>query len=623
MMRLKDLVKNASLSEVKQVREIVPVEDWVEDYYYSGVVTRMYPFWKEKIVEVFRKGVDEVIVIGSLGGGKTTFANALLMRKIYELSCFEPIAGLFNLLRGTVISFMYFSVSLQQALRTGYGMLMRMIDEAPYFQKVFRRDTDINSVVRFNGIEVYPGSIVEHQIGLALLGAVLDEANFLQARDPYEKAKEVYTAIINRRKSRFIVKGKDVGLSVLVSSAEEPSSFVEDRIAKVGNSENVLVVSSVAFELKRKQYSGDMFVVFIGSEFIRPRVVDGVEDLVEVLRYFKVSEEVLNEVRKWPVRYSVRNLLPREVAVYFKEVPVEFRRAFEDDVVRAVRDVLGVSVGSENKLFRSFVAYEDALEGRNAFRVDVVRLSSKDERRLQEWFDFGVIERPELPRYVHVDLGVKEDRTGIACVYVNGVKETDLGNLPIVRVDFMAGIEREVVYGDDEVPIWKIRDFLLWLREKGLNVVKVSFDSFQSLDMIQLLQKRGFKVEKLSVDRTDEQYLNLVTLYLERRIRHPENVVYRRELFGLEWDRVKRKVDHPTGGTKDVADAVAGAVWWAVNEWKEGVYDLAYGSSEVKMEFGGVVDEWVVRALKDRNKGIESWEDFFKQFGKSSRKKFW
>ena len=33
------------------------------------------------------------------------------------------------------------------------------------------------------------------------------------------------------------------------------------------------------------------------------------------------------------------------------------------------------------------------------------------------------------------------------------------------------------------------------------------------------------------------------------------------EFFGLEKDMVKRKVDHTSGGSKDVSDACAGAVF--------------------------------------------------------------
>ena len=41
---------------------------------------------------------------------------------------------------------------------------------------------------------------------------------------------------------------------------------------------------------------------------------------------------------------------------------------------------------------------------------------------------------------------------------------------------------------------------------------------------------------------------------------------FKRELFDLEKDNIRNKVDHPPdpGGSKDVSDAVVGAVWNAI-----------------------------------------------------------
>jgi hypothetical protein len=596
--------------EPVQIREIIPIEEWVESGYYAGPVSRMYDFWKEKIVEVYRRGVNEVIVIGSIGGGKTTFANALLMRKLYELSCYKNPEMLFRLLTGTRIAFMYFTVTLKQAAWTGFAMLRDMIDATPYFRNDFPRDRDVNSEIRFERMSVYTGSEFSHQLGLALLGAVLDEANFMRAKDPLEKARTLYTAIIERRKSRFVVDGRDRGLSVLVSSAEELSSFVEERIRKVGNDKDVLVASVVGYELKRHHYSSDSFVVFTGTEFSRPKIIDTVEDLVEVLGWFKVGKDVIEEVRKYPVKYSVKNVVPFEYRAYFKEVPMDFRRAFEEDIYRALKDVVGVSVGGENKLFRSMLAYDEAIVQKpKLFKDDVVQLSSKDEVRLQDMFRLDLVEGRDVPRYIHVDLGIKGDRTGMACAKVVGIKRSELGDLPIVEVEWMVGVEPNRRYVDDEVPLWKVREFLVWLRESGVNVVKVTFDSFQSVDMMQLLQRKGFQVERLSVDKTDEAYRNLVTLYLERRIRHVENVVYRKELFGLEWDG--KKVDHPAGGSKDVADAVAGAVFLVCKEWKQGQYELM---SQLEIFDERVEEWWYERKWEEYRVG--GWEDFFKKWGK-------
>jgi hypothetical protein len=607
---LLDQLVEVDVGAVVKVRDMIPVDEWVENVYYSGPVSRMYDFWKEKIVEVFNRGVNEVIVTGSIGGGKTTFANALLMRKLYELSCYLNPEALFKLLSGTRIAFMYFTVTLKQAARTGFSMLRDMIDSTEYFKDDFSRDREVNSEIRFPKLSVYTGSEFSHQLGLALIGAVLDEANFMKSKDPLEKARTLYTAIVERRKSRFVVDGKDMGLSVLVSSAEEPSSFVEERIRKVGNEDDVMVISVVGYELKRHHYSSSSFVVFTGTEFSRPKIIDTVEDLVEVLGWFRVSNSVIEEVRKYPVKYSVNNVVPLEYRGYFKEVPVDFRRAFEEDIYRALKDVIGVSIGGENKLFRSMIAYDEALVQKpKLFKDDVVQLSSKDDVKLQDMFRLDLVSDKDMPRYMHVDLGIKHDRTGMACAKVIDIKRSDLGDLPVVEVEWMVGIERNMRDIDDEVPLWKIREFLIWLREHGVNIVKVTFDSFQSVDMMQLLQKRGFQVEMQSVDRTDDAYRNLVTLYLERRIKHVENVVYRRELFGLEWDG--RKVDHPPGMSKDITDAVAGAVYLAVREWKQGSYEIMANPELFDEKIG---ERWIEDRWSDWK--VNSWDDFFKKWGR-------
>lgn len=604
----------------RKVREIEPPELWIDNPRYSGPAVQLADFWKEKFVEVVSGGYNEVIIIGSIGGGKTTFANVLLMRKIYEMSCFRPIPFLFGLMEGTIISFIYFSVSLKQAMRTGYGTLVQMLDATHYFRYEFPRDRNVDSEIRMGNrdIIIYSGSTFEHQIGLNLIGAVLDEANFYRAKDPFKKAQEIYTAVANRRKSRFVVKGRDMGLSILVSSAEDPSSFVESRIREAGNDPAVKVISAVGFEIRRSAYGSKTFWVFTGAEFVSPKIVDTHSDLISVLEYFKVSPEFVEKIRDLPLSTAIREL-PIEVRTYFKDVPIEFRRSFEQDPVRAVKDVLGVSIGSEGKLFRSIFAYEDCLiREPSPFDRDVIVLSSKDSVKVQDYFNLSAIRNREAPRYVHVDLGIKRDRTGMASAYVCGIKETELGALPIVELDFIVGFERDPRHLDDEVPIWKIREFLLWLRDKGINISKVTFDQYQSVDTLQLLKRSGFSADRLSVDKTDEQYLNLVSLYLERRLRHPENLVYRRELFTLEYDR--KKVDHPTGGSKDLADAVCASVWNATSEFKPGIYDLA----SRRREFGPTVDEILVWNFGDHtlNKGFSDWNEFFKTFSKDRRRRF-
>lgn len=557
---------------------IVPPEEWIFSKYYAGpLVTDMYPFWKEKFIEVINEGVNEVILYGSIGGGKTYFANALLVRKIYELAVLkDQLWDTLGIAKGSNIFFIYFNVSLRQARFTGYAELVSLIDQIEFFRKEFPRDKSVDSFLRFpNNIYVVTGSEFQHQLGLNVLGAVLDEGNFRLAKDAFQDAFQLYNTVTTRRLSRFVKGGRDLGISILISSAKEPTSFVESKIREVYGNSGVKVIRVTGFEVKRNKLTGsnssssegyldDPFWVFVGNGYISPRIVDTHEDLREVLTLLRVND-LFYDQSIVSVGYVIEKVLPEGIRDLFVCVPGVFRKVFEGDIVRAIRDVIGISI-AEDKLMRSVFAYEDAVDGKNLFTKDVLELSMYDNLQLFDYFDLKRATNKDKPRCVHVDFGISGDRTGIACAYIDSFIERDGKKLPVVRVEWLVGVGKSTAYKlDDQVPIWKIRNFLLWLREKGFNIKLVTFDRFQSIDTIQLLRRERFNVDLLSVDKDDSVYLNLVNLYLERRIKHPDHELYRKELFELEWDKERKKVDHVVGGSKDVADAVAGAVWSAVN----------------------------------------------------------
>lgn len=211
LVQMKDTEKKAA-----KLRDIVPIEEWIESEYYAGPdVLSLYPFWKQHIINIFNSPVkiNEVILTGGLGTGKTTIANIILLRKIYELSCYSNIPALFNLMASSKIMLAYFNLNLGQALLTGYGQLKEMIDNCPYFQEYFTRNQkkeaeivwpQANMMVRF-------ASGTQHTIGTNLIGSVLDEANFYSKTEKItesaiqvqDKAKQIYTETRNRRKITF------------------------------------------------------------------------------------------------------------------------------------------------------------------------------------------------------------------------------------------------------------------------------------------------------------------------------------------------------------------------------------------------------------------------------------
>ena len=128
-----------------------------------------------------------------------------------------------------------------------------------------------------------------------------------------------------------------------------------------------------------------------------------------------------------------------------------------------------------------------------------------------------------------------------------------------------------------EIDFERIRQFIYKLQDRGFTIAKVTLDGYQSVDMIQLLNKREILSEQLSVDKNDAGYQTLKELIYMRRLNYYEYKVLLRELEELK--RIENgKIDHPDisrkraleendeRGSKDTSDAVAGCCMSALEE---------------------------------------------------------
>ncbi len=74
------------------------------------------------------------------------------------------------------------------------------------------------------------------------------------------------------------------------------------------------------------------------------------------------------------------------------------------------------------------------------------------------------------------------------------------------------------------------------------------------------------------MDKDDDAYVYLKDAHMDYRVQMYEYEPYLTELFDLLHDKKKNKVDHPkknsdgSRGSKDVSDAVAGAIYDLVND---------------------------------------------------------
>jgi len=616
-------LKSSGKQKSSLLREIVPIEEWLDSEYYLGSFKYdLYEYWRDVIVEIVnRKGnsrVNQVIFTGAIGTGKSTAAIVLMVRKIYELSCHKNISALFKLGNISRIAFAYLSVTREQAQNTGFAALQEMVDQIPYFSEVFPRKGNLDSVLVWpqEKLFVMHGSIANHFIGMNLIGSILDEANFHSGRASEEagieansKVARLYSQTINRAESRFIIDGINESISMLISSSTNVSSFTEQMINKHARDPHTYITSPSLWDVKPWNYKSGRFMVYTGGDGFEPFILDSLDDINILL-----AAHGKNQVYGMSLEDAYK-LLSDGTKQKIIAVPSEHRISFSNDIVMALQDIAGFSSVATRKFFSNYIAYNKCINddlvhpfSKSEFKISTTKLSSQDgflpiSAYLLNGIDFA---NKQMLRYMHVDLATTGDSIGMTMChtskwktihkqidesineekkdkYALGINDDysydkyHLGGLfnsyknkedeniivehkaPVIALDFM--IKFNPPAKPERMPISKIRDFILYLSQIGIRFGKITFDQWGSEQIRQELTDLGYNVGLLSVDRTTEPYYTLANLIYEERLEYYDYVIFKEELFNLVEDRVRKKIDHTPDFHKDVADSAAGAVF--------------------------------------------------------------
>lgn len=194
-------------------------------------------------------------------------------------------------------------------------------------------------------------------------------------------------------------------------------------------------------------------------------------------------------------------------------------------------------------------------------------------------------------RFIHIDLGLKRDRAALCMVHSAGFKEisTSMGveKLPVINVDFVHSWEAS--HGA-EINFASVRQMIVDLCRK-FDVALVTFDRWQSVEMVQSLRAQGVNADFHSVKKS--AYDTLMTAIYDTRLRGYWNeILVEEELLKLRLF-ANNKIDHPSSGSKDLADALAGAVFNCIQNIEM--------ESEIDIEILGSDKEWEI---------AEEMEDF-------------
>ena len=614
-------------------------QDLLSPYFYNGILRGNYSICKiEKLKEkadVWCINVEDnhnfmlngVIVLNSIGCGKSTLATILVMRMIYIISCFENIQSLYSLMPGSPLYICIISVNREVAESTLYGDLLTKIDMTPYFQEKFPRNKRINSLIAFpNNLTIMFGSNVNSVIGKNIICFAADEMNFRQGGA--EQTNEFYAYLLARNKSRFIYEGgKNGSLAILMSSATTSTSIVEQRKIEALKDSKISTRDPSLWEVKPKSYSKDRFPLFTGSLSCEPQIIKGYPTLKTILKEegLNISDDIFPKADNikeeyYNILYVIKDILPDNIASAIKEVPLELYVDFESNLIYSMQNLAGVAVSPSGRLFTSKRKYNDALDDNipYPFVTNKIVLSTGDDKTILDYLRMDYrneIKNKEVPRFIHIDGSFagdtenrKADHTGISCCHISGVRITDSGTkLPLITIDW----QLEVVSpkAPNQISFQKVADIVYTMNDIiGINIKdgSVTYDGFQSQYAIQLFNANGYNSFVKSLDRTDIPYIDLINLFYEDRIKLKNHTTSQKELFELIHYRENRKVDHPADGSKDLIDSVCGCVNGAINsEYFANRYlEITNPSNFIN------ADDYLAKlALEEKSKKIEITSD--------------
>ena len=384
--------------------------------------------------------------------------------------------------------------------------------------------------------------------------AVMDECNFSQAgvkdvKKAKEKMKNTYTTIAARVSGTFKHGGQVFGKIFACSSKRSDSDFMEDYVAdqlEAGAGDHMYISDAPQWEVKPPEtFSKETFTIAVGSRHQKSFVVPDNQCFPEALADLESQ--------------GYRLLHP----------PVDMKSNFLADFNIALRDLAGIAVlGSASYFTQEMLTKCINTSRRNPFYSDILQTGVKDNIALEDYFHIDEVpkELRRAPIYIHLDLSLVTDRTGISGGAITGRKDiTSVDgktiSLPTLSQLFALAVEAP---RDDKISYSKIVMFICWLRKSGFNIARISRDQFQSEYLAQELERQGFTVDKISLDRTPDGYVALHTVILEERIDLLDSKLLQDELVHLQRDLVTGRLDHQIGGSKDLSDATAGWVWNAI-----------------------------------------------------------
>jgi hypothetical protein len=467
---------------------------------------------------------NELILQLGKGSGKDFISTVACAYVVYKLLCLKDPAIYYGKPAGDAIDIINVAVNAQQAKNVFFKGFKTKIEKSPWFAGKYNAKAD--SIEFDKAITVYSGhSERESHEGLNLLMAVLDEisgfaSEVVSGNEQGKTADNIYKAFRGTVDSRF----PDLGKVVLLSFPRYQGDFISQRYESV-IADKETVERRHTFIMNEDLPHDDP-----GNQF----EISWDED--NILQY-KIPRVYAFKRPTWEVNPT------RKIE--------DFKVAFYTDLGDAMMRFACMPTYSSDAFFKQIDKVEKCMNTRNPL---------DSFRRFDETF----VPDPDKTYYIHADLAQKHDKCAVAIAHVDKwvniqvIKDYEQV-APIVVVDAVAWWEPRA---EGPVNLSEVKQWIMNLRRQGFNIGMVSFDRWQSFDIQNELQAVGIRTETVSVAK--KHYEDLAMMIYEERVSIPRIPILLEEMSELKIMKGNR-VDHPRKKSKDLADAVTGAVFGAIS----------------------------------------------------------
>ena len=396
----------------------------------------------------------------------------------------------------------------------------------------------------------------------------------------YDKIMRFFTKMRDRIDNRM--RGDYMGRFILDSSPCDLESPVDQWINfDAPKDRSIKIFSGANWDFFKDRYDENCFdkhgkvrhdwrynfPIHKGGNGIEPHVIDSESEL---------SNTDNNDV-VWVPRFS------DTISLYDKA---------RMDCVTFLKDQAGIPAGAADRIFYNNQIIEDIFDNQLVNVYNSITAPAMEEpehliwnqirdkffiKNLSNWTYYY---KPDLPRAISIDQSETGDATCIAMSHVEKdcSRRDDFGDpVKVYVTDFTIVI----IPKGGIINLDAIKWFIMDLRDLGnLNIQAVSYDRFQSDPQRQFLQRHNIKVDYLSVDKTNEHYLNYIDYAFHRRVFCGRNIHYKNNLKSIKMTKRKSgttKIDHIIAenihegdaawetsqigmNAKDALDAVVGSI---------------------------------------------------------------